>query len=133
MKEERRSVGRPKLADNPLIKESLYMVSMCMIMIVMLVSVGVKATNANALVGNASGNGYCVVNSYKVNSTSIKLIMNCNKLVKSAKLSGTYLKKGDNGLYGYKLISIDSSKKIKYSWVSKNNAEFNKTYIINNK
>ena len=130
--DDKNKVGRPKLANNALKKESFLMLMMCFIMVIMLSSIGVNNISFTSLNGSLKADGTCVVKSYKINSATVKVIMNCDNNVKSAKLYNTSLKKTDNGLVGYKYLSLDTNKKINYSWVSKSGT-YNKTYKIYNK
>lgn len=131
---ETRSVGRPKLADKKLVRESVVMVSMCFVMMMMLLSVGINNPSLSSLTGSVIKKDACTINTYKISNTSLKVIMRCNESVRDANLMGTNLKKHNNELIGYKTISIDTNKHIKYGWTSKiNNQSINKTYIIQNK
>ncbi len=131
---EKRKVGRPKLADNTIIKESIVMVSMCVVIMMVLLSIGINNPSLSSIKGSLVKQDDCTINTYKISDISVKLIMKCNNNVKSANLMGTKLKNYNNELVGYKIISIDSEKQIKYDWVPKNSSvQINKTYVIQNK
>ena len=130
---DKNKVGRPKLADKALKKETYTMLVMCFIMVLMLTSIGIKSIPIDSLNGSIGANGKCSVKSYKTSLSTIKIVMNCDKNIKSAKLYDVSLKHGTNGLYGYKYVSMDTNKIVKYSWVSKYGNVHNKTYTIYNK
>ena len=126
-------VGRPKLADTNLKKESISMVGLCMVMITMLISLAFKTTDTSLLMGSLNKSP-CKVSSYKVNASSIKIIMKCNNTIESAKLASTNLIKTDDGFYGFKYIPLDGNKKINYSWVIKGiNKRITRSYVVDKK
>lgn len=121
-------VGRPRLADNILKKESIYVVVLCFLIVVMLILMGNSSLNISGIKASASRDNECFVNSYNISSTTVKLVMKCGKNVGSANLMGSALKYKENKLYGYRYISVDSISKISYEWTLKNNKKIKKIY-----
>ena len=107
-KEEKRSVGRPKLADQKMIKDTKSMIISSFTLLLVLVIGGIYSlTNVNLdrTVGTTSTTGKCYISSIssEKNKRTVKYTVNCTS---GAKISDTKYQ-----VAGEKMISRDSDKR----------------------
>ncbi len=128
-------VGRPKLADSILKKESIIISFLCFLIVVMLLLMGFKTIFKNGLTSKVQAStlktNLCSINSYKIDEKTVKIVMLCDKKVSDAKIGDTNLTKKDNYLYAYKNLPLGEVKYIHYSYKI-NNMKVDKKFKINN-
>lgn len=128
-------VGRPKLADSILKKESIIISVLCFLIIAMLLLMGFKTIFKNGFIGKMQGSvlktNLCNINSYKLDEKTVKVVMICDKKVLNAKLDDTNLTEKDSYLYAYKNLPLGEVKYVNYSYKI-NNIKVNKKFKINN-
>ena len=84
---EKRSIGRPKLADSKLKKNALIYIIISIAMLVGITALNILIFNTNNnpknLTGSAITNNYCIMNVGSVTDTAVNYTIKCNSLTKN--------------------------------------------------